>query len=165
MVVPKQKPHRSIQTYATPWDFVHKVEKRLGIVQFAVDLAASFENRKAPEWLAEDDDSLSAEWDWAKLLESGWGWLNPPYTNIGAWAEKARDASLYAANIAMLVPALVGSNWFRDCVHRQAQVLALNGRIVFEGHTAGYPKDLILCLYGPQYKLTPDFDVWDWRKA
>ncbi len=160
MTVPKQKPHRSKQTYETPWDFVHKVEKRLGIDHFAVDLAASFENRKAPEWLAEDDDSLASNWDWAKLLDGGWGWLNPPYTNIGKWAKKCHETQLKGGDVALLVPAAVGSNWFRDYVHNKAFVLALNGRISFDG-VGPYPKDLMLCLYG----VSIGFDVWDWRNA
>lgn len=160
MSVPKQKPHRSKQDYATPWDFVHRVERRLGIAQFALDLAADVTNKKAPEWLAEDDDALAGYWDWAKMLYDGeWAWLNPPYTNIADWVAKCDKAQVDGARIALLVPASVGSNWFRDYVHEVAMVLALNGRISFDGKNP-YPKDLLLCLYG----LPPGFDVWDWRK-
>lgn len=158
--MPQQKPHRSCQTYETPWDFVHRVERRLGIAQFAIDLAASFDNRKAPQWLAEDDNALSPRWKWADEIGDGWGWLNPPYTNIGSWAEKCIETSIDGGKVALLVPASVGSNWFRDSVFPFAYVLALNGRISFDG-AGNYPKDSILCLYG----LLPGFDVWDWRKS
>lgn len=159
MTVPQQKPHKSYQAYETPWDFVHRVERRLGIAQFAVDLAASVDNKKASEWLAEDDDALNSQWHWGELLAGGWGWLNPPYTDITTWAKKCDQSSLSGAKIALLVPASVGSNWYRDYVHNRAQVWALNGRISFD-NVGPYPKDLILCLYG----LPPGFDVWDWRK-
>ncbi len=67
------------------------------------------------------------------------------------------------ARIAFLVPAGVGSNWYRDFVHNKARVLALNGRLAFiEGKPKLlYPKDCILCLYGPDF--APGFDVWSWK--
>lgn len=85
--------------------------------------------------------------------------LTPPYSNIKEWVAKC-DGSLAA--IALLVPASVGSNWFRDHVDGKARVFFLNGRVTFVGHKAGYPKDLILCLYGPD--IAPGYEVWDWRK-
>lgn len=67
--------------------------------------------------------------------------------------------------MAFLVPAGVGANWYRDFIHRRALVLALNGRLAFmpDKPTWLYPKDCILCLFGPT--VTPDFDVWSWRGA
>jgi hypothetical protein len=66
--------------------------------------------------------------------------------------------------IVVLVPASVGSNWWKEHVHREAWVLFLNRRITFEGHTAGYPKDLALIVYGPD-KAGCGYDIWDWRTA
>src|SRR6478752_7574890 len=135
-MAPKQKPHRSRQDYETPWEFVHKVEKLLGIPQFYVDLAADTVNHKAPHWLDENDDSLQC--NWVDMVGSDhldeWMWLNPPYTNIGAWAEKCmREYIANGVKVALLVPARVGSDWFRDYVHNTAAVRALNGRLSFDG--------------------------------
>ena len=60
--------------------------------------------------------------------------------------------------MAFLVPAAVGSNWFRDYVDGKALVLLLNGRLSFDG-AGPYPKDCILCLYG----IEPGYEVWSWR--
>lgn len=59
----------------------------------------------------------------------------------------------------LLVPASVGSRWFAEHVHGWARVLALSGRLSFDG-IAPFPKDLILAVYGEP----PGFDVWDWRQ-
>lgn len=63
--------------------------------------------------------------------------------------------------ILMLVPASVGSNWYRDFVFRKAQTVFINGRIKFLGQMQPYPKDLMLCVFGfDQY----DFEVWTPKK-
>jgi hypothetical protein len=77
----------------------------------------------------------------------------------------------------MLIPAGVGSNWWRDYVHNKAMVLLLNGRITFggcppnpkTGKVDAYPKDCALLLYSPENKFYIDhgdaaYDVWSWAK-
>jgi hypothetical protein len=67
---------------------------------------------------------------------------------------------LFDTKIALLVPASVGSNWYRDYVDRYAYVLFLNGRIDFIPGEP-YPKDCMLVLYG--YSNKPGNRVWTWR--
>lgn len=163
--MPKQRPHRSRQTYATPWPFVHAVEALLGIDRFTMDFAADARNAKAHSFWTQRDDSLSKNSrEWVAMCQGGWGWLNPPFTDIGAWAKKCAMVGYHAKGaVAMLVPASVGSNWFRDYVHGNAYVLALNGRIAFDPKNPkwGYPKDCMLCLYG--HAPRTGFDVWTWK--
>jgi hypothetical protein len=45
-------------------------------------------------------------------------------------------------------------------VHKKALVLALSGRLSFDGK-APYPKDLMLV----EYNRADGFDVWDLRKT
>lgn len=159
--MPKQRPGRSEQSVATPHDFLSRVKTALGIETFVWDFAASRVNTVSPRgYFDEADDALTIP-DWhTKTGAKGWGWLNPPYANIAPWVERCADCG-DLAHIALLVPASVGSNWFREEVLGQALVIALNGRLTFCGHTAPYPKDLMLCLYGPD--VIPRFTVWDWR--
>lgn len=144
----------SKQDYETPNIFMAAVVKRFGPVNF--DLAASPHNAKHANYFSEKDDSFQQEWH--KI--PGNQWLNPTYDNIKPWAEKCAYESQLGARILFLVPASVGSNWFRDYVHRRAFVLALNGRLSFDG-IAPYPKDLILGAYG----WGVGFDTWDWRNT
>jgi phage N-6-adenine-methyltransferase len=161
-VMPVQKPGKSIQTYATPPEYIAAVKKRFGIREFAYDLAASKENTKARHFFCEEEDSLAQVW--SRL--DGDLWLNPPYAHIAPWAQKCNDATwarwptmASARRIFFLVPAGVGANWFASFVHNRALVLFNNGRISFDG-IAPYPKDTLLAVYG----LKPGYEVWDWRK-
>lgn len=164
MSEPKQKPYRSKQNYGTPQNFIDATLRRLRIAAFMCDFAADAENKKATAYWSEADDSLShGAVDWAMRIGGGWGWLNPPFTTIGPWAKKCREVKEWGRQIAFLVPAAVGSNWFRDHVDGHALVLLLNGRLAFmpDKPTWLYPKDCILCLYSPSIK--PGYEVWNWR--
>lgn len=162
MTEPIQKPGRSRQDYGTPPEFLAAVKARLGIRLFAFDFACNFDgsNAKGLDWYISD---ALAEDDWAAQLlgEDDWGWLNPEYADIAPWAARCAEVREAGGQIALLVPAGIGANWFREHVHGKALVLALNGRLTFEGCTAPYPKDCILALYSPQ--IAPGFDVWRWK--
>lgn len=155
----------SKQDYETPLEFIDAVEKRFGTLTF--DLAAHAGNAKCSRFFTLEPapehpgalvaDALHSSW-W-ELSPGGLLWLNPPFANLGPWAKKCLDESRQGAEIVMLVPASIGSNWFRDFVHQRAGVLALNGRITFVGATQPYPKDCMLIQYGPH---APGFDVWTW---
>lgn len=154
-VMPRQKPGQSRQDYATPARFISAVKTRLGIDDFAVDLAADRWNAKAAMYLTKEQDSLGVDWRELLALGDRWMWLNPPFANIDPWAEKCAGAR--PLKIAFLAPA--GSpNWFRDHVDGKAFVLMLNGRLSFDG-VGPYPKDCILALYG----VAPGYEVWDWQ--
>lgn len=153
--MPAQKPGRSKQDYCTPKEFLEAVCDRFVIEQFVLDVAASADNAIAPNYYDEADDGLKQVW-WA----DGWTWCNPPYANIRPWVEKAWNESLAGAQVAMLIPASVGANWWRDWVHDKAHVWFLNGRLSFDG-IAPYPKDLALLIYTPHVK--GGYRVWDWR--
>lgn len=184
MTMPEQKPGRSKQDYATPVEFIAAVKHRLSIKRFAHDFAADSSNHKARTWFSVAHDGLSDRWNWYDWIgPSEWGWLNPPFDDIDPWARRCCDLGDWG-HIALLVPAGVGSNWFRDYVDRHALVLLLNGRLCFIDdweHTIDpaslkpgkgparfytqaplYPKDCILCLFGPD--IVPGYEVWNWRK-
>jgi phage N-6-adenine-methyltransferase len=144
----------SKQNYGTPPDFIRAVEGRFGKIVF--DLAAERSNAKAKLFYTEADDSLKQPWH--KL--GGLLWLNPPFSNIEPWAKACYHESVRGAEIAFLTPASIGSNWFRNFVHEHAYVLALNGRLKFEGCADPYPKDCILSIFG---RGIHGFDVWKWK--
>ncbi len=153
--MPKQKPGRSVQTYATPAEFLIAVKRKLGIDAFVWDLAADRTNACALKFWTPEDNSLLSPWAIADPGE--WCWLNPPYDDIGPWVQRAVEQQ---ARVAVLVPASVGANWWRDWVQDKARVLLLNGRITFVGETDPYPKDCVLLLYGPEQ--VPGSEVWSW---
>lgn len=182
MAMPPQKPGRSKQDYETPYDFLQATKRMLDIRDFSFDYACSRQNCKAIMGWTEKDDSLSrsvAEWSvYSMAADNNWGWLNPPYADIQPWVVRALETSLIGGRIAFLVPASVGSNWYRDFIHEQfgVQTLFLNGRLCFVKdwqHTINpttgafytseplYPKDCVLVLFGTDRDYNAD--VWTWK--
>lgn len=156
MTIPRHHRGSSAQAVATPVEFIRAVLGYLGEEKFIIDLAADTSNTVAEAFFTEEDDSLEQDWD---VFEGGgWCWLNPPFSNIKPWVRKAAASR---ANIALLVPASVGANWWREWVHGKADVLFLNGRIKFTGHQTPYPKDLALLLYTPRHHS--GYNIWNWR--
>lgn len=152
---PAQRPGKSFQAYETPRDFLDAVEARFGKLTW--DLSASDENRKAPCWITKEQDSLSV--DWNSTCASWLCWLNPPFGNIGDWAEKCAKESRLGCRILFLTPASVGSNWFQRWVVPYAHVLELSPRLSFDGKSP-FPKDLILSVY--MHGLTGR-SHWRWK--
>lgn len=154
---PTIRRHRSEQAVSTPWEFIHAVEERFG--QLAVDLAATAENAKAPEFITPEMDTFKQ--DWFNVLKGRWGWLNPEFDPMKKWVQKCANEQGKGAEFLVLSPASVGSNWFWDYVQPFATVYCLTPRIMLEGSKDVYPKDLILSHYSP----TPN-DVlqrWKWK--
>src|SRR3990167_2443403 len=159
--MPKQKPGKSFQAYQTPPEFLAAVRSLLDIDDFACDLAASPENAVCLPFYTESQDALQQPW---LIQPGGWNWCNPPFAHIEPWVRKAWTEQIqFGTQTAMLLPAGVGSNWWREWVHGKAQVLLLNGRLSFDG-VAPYPKDCVLLLYSPVRVLLADYNVWQWQK-
>jgi len=165
---PMPTPGSSRQDYGTPQEFLLSVKTLLQITSFWKDLAASPENAVASRYYTVDNDALLIRNGWESPY-FGWNWLNMPFRKIEPWVEKAHQTES-VGNHAVLVPASVGSAWWRKWVHRKATVLFLEGRLTFVGEIDPYPKDCALLLYPFGKGLTRfgstvhHYNVWDWRK-
>lgn len=157
MAMPRQKPGLSKQDYGTPPEFLTAVKNRLKIPKFDIDLAATYDNAVADECYTERMNALSPEHPWK--MGDGWSWLNPPYARLAPWVLKAASEAANGAQIAMLVPASVGSGWWAYAAARSYQAF-LQGRLTFNGETAPYPKDCALLLWTP-WGFTGQ-EIWRW---
>ena len=159
--MPRQKPGKSRQDYGTPPELLAAVKKRLHIEHFSIDLAASAENTVADNFYSEEDDSLVQNWNQWRSIRGGWAWLNPPFGDIEPWVAKAANEAENGAQIVMLVPASVGSNWWSAYVEHYSYQIFLNPRLTFVGETTPYPKDCALLIYTP-LALTGN-ECWRWK--
>jgi hypothetical protein len=171
MAMPKQKPGRSKQNYRTPKNLFTAILQHLGISEFKHDFAADRFNTKAKKfWTMRDDSLVQRASLWVLACRMGWGWLNPPFGKIRPWAAKCLAVHKRGGKIALLVPASVGSNWYRDYIHEQpgVQVTFLNGRPCFDGK-AGFPKDVMLVLFtGNTNPFNTNVfapEVWSWKES
>src|SRR5687767_6022822 len=62
--------------------FIASLEERFG--RFTLDVAAAEHNAKAPAYYTREQDGLTLPW-------AGRVWCNPPYSDCGAWVQKAWD--------------------------------------------------------------------------
>lgn len=170
-MAPKQKPGLSKQDYCTPPEFLAALKRRLCIKRFWCDLAASKDNAVAEWFYTEEDNSLLQCWNseecnyFIPKWDAGeWAFCNPPFAKIKPWVFKASMEAMYGAQVAILVPAAVGSNWWKHWVHDNAHVLFLNGRLSFIPDKPKwlYPKDCAILLYTPHSR--GGYEVWNWRE-
>ncbi len=154
------------QDYQTPPQFTEAIAKRFGRATF--DLAAT-EGQQivgASEYFTPEVDSLKQSW--ANLGTKPGPkprvvFLNPPFSKIAPWAGKLTSECRWLQRwTLMLVPASVGSEWYRKHVHGKALVLGLSPRLTFVGERTPYPKDLMLVCVGFG---AVGFDTWRWDRA
>ena len=168
---PRQNRGHSRQDYSTSCEFLCAVRSRFGRID--VDLAARKDNAVTDLFIGPDADSLTVPW--ARSFGGALpdvriplAWCNPEFANIRPWVAKAREETRgnlgreFPLCVLLLVPAAVGSAWFRDFVHGAAKVFVLSPRLQFEGETAPYPKDCMLLLFGP---WGGGFDLWQWSAS
>ncbi len=155
--MPIQKPGKSEQIVCTPPELLKALKLRLGIAEFAIDLAASPNNAITSVYYTEEQNSLIQPW-----AHFGWGFCNPPFSNLAPWVAKGWAEIIYGAQTVMLVPASVGSNWWRDSVDRCAHVLFLTPRVTFVGHKTAYPKDIAILLYTSY--IFGGYEVFSWKE-
>jgi site-specific DNA-methyltransferase (adenine-specific) len=161
--MPIQKPGRSEQVVLTPTNFVTAMLNKFPHLLeggFVRDLAADEFNTLSKDYFSESSDALIHPWNDIHGVQ----WCNPPFGQLPDWTAKAAAEARKGAEVFMLVPASVGSNWWRDNVDNKANIRFLNGRLTFKGHTAPYPKDLALLFYARYFLEGSYYSVWDWRK-
>jgi site-specific DNA-methyltransferase (adenine-specific) len=116
-----------ITSWPTPQWLVDQLAEEFAPGGFGLDPAATAANAKAPRFFTEADDGLAQPWH-ARAV-----WLNPPYgkTSTPRWLAKARaevDCG-HAGLVVCLVPARVGTAWWRHYEDDPAAFMRVIGRI------------------------------------
>ncbi len=135
-------------SYETPQWLFDGLNKEFN---FTLDLACTEENKKCPHGLTFPEyDSLKM--DWHKLTD-GWMWLNPPYSPLKPWIQKAQQESRKGAKIVVLCPPHVSTRYFSEIP--PAQIRFILGRVPFVlngEEQKGNTSDSCLLIYGPPVK-------------
>lgn len=133
--------------WATPVDVFAPLNAEFG---FTVDAAAKPWNAKLPRFYA---SGLAEEWTNEVV------WLNPPYSEIGVWLEKARAEAERGATVVALVPCSPDRHWWSQHVEGKAEVRLLtrstlrSGRIHFvkeDGTSGRAPFASVILVYRPK---------------
>ena len=122
------------QCNETPWTHVRAVEAdSFGGLPFALDVAASEHNRKAPRHYSVTDNGLSSPW-------VDRVWCNPPYENQGEWLAMGVYWARQGIRSAFLVLASTSANYWRPCCFEAGTVDFYEGRIAFPDPATGLPR-------------------------
>lgn len=82
---------------------------------FDLDAAASEWNAKCHFYFNEKQNGLTQ--DWSILGSIPKVWLNPPYSTVGPWLEKARVEARKGCTVAVLVNADHTTGWYKQHVY------------------------------------------------
>lgn len=136
----KQEPDSLKGVWVTPWDFFNKLNEEFAL---EVDVAASVENTRLPEYFDEQSDGLSGDWTNRRC------WMNPPYgRSIGKWVKKAATSG--AEVCVCLLPARTDTRWFHDYIYGKAEIRFIKGRIKFSGMKgSGKFPSMVVIFRGP----------------
>jgi site-specific DNA-methyltransferase (adenine-specific) len=111
-----------------------------------------------------DSDGLTRSW-WGWMSgERGLAFVNPPYSQMKAWAEKVAAEAKQGTPIIALVAARTDTRWWRDLWAAADVVGFWRGRLRFEVDgvpqgTAPFPSALIGCNIGRRRFEKAFFDV------
>jgi len=109
------------QNAKTPLTLFFSIQELFNI-KFKYDLAASVENALCPDFITEEQDSLSIDWP-----TGVWCWLNPPFWNLTRWIRKCDEQAARGVKIVSIWPLSSDLNttpaWKNSCVY------ALHGRV------------------------------------
>jgi phage N-6-adenine-methyltransferase len=135
-VVPVYHRHQKDE-WATPRDRFREWNREF---RFTLDAAATASNALCRRFFTADDDALTKKW-------RGRVWLNPPYSRVAEFVEKAYSEVQdgHASVVVALVPARTDTRWWHDYVIK-GEVRFMRGRLKFGDTTnsAPFPSALVI---------------------
>jgi phage N-6-adenine-methyltransferase len=111
----KAKEHRNPkQDWGTPWDVFSDINECLDY-QIFLDVCASAENTKCPNFIHKDYNSGALVNDWVPPIGGFW-YCNPPFDQVEQFLMQAWRQFNKGYEGMMLVPSNQEVNWFRDFI-------------------------------------------------
>ena len=107
-----------------------------------MDAAATEENRLCRLFISEEENTLTTSWPQAMGYAEGYVWLNPPYSDIGPFVEKAASEKKWSRiGCVMLLPADTSVGWFSQAIETASEVRFITGgRLSFVQPSTGKKK-------------------------
>ncbi len=110
---------------------------------FTLDPASSEHNYKCEKHYTQEEDGLTKDWSGEIVF------INPPYSQIKIWVEKAYNEWLnHNVMIIMLLPARTDTKWFHKYIYNQVgiEIEFIKGRLKFKGarNSAPFPSMLVI---------------------
>lgn len=90
-------------------------------------------------------DGLSISWHREKVC-----FVNPPYSEMALWVEKAYNEWKLGSTIILLIPPRTDTRYFHDYINLNAEIRFIKGRVKFihpdtgEGKAAPFPSIYVI---------------------
>jgi len=107
--------------WSTPDEFYDKLNSEFN---FTLDPCADDTNFRCEKYFTVEDDGLAQSWANEVVF------MNPPYSKIKEWIEKAYNSRRNAV-IVCLIPARVDTRWFHKYCTFAKEVRFVKGRLKF----------------------------------
>lgn len=109
---------------------------------FTLDVCATASNAKCKKYFTKEDNGLIQPWT-AEIC-----WMNPPYSQIGQWIEKAatEGSILDRAGVVCLIPSRTDTRYWHQFVMPYAcEIAFIKGRLKFgdSKNSAPFPSCLV----------------------
>jgi site-specific DNA-methyltransferase (adenine-specific) len=95
-----------------------------------------------------DPCPLNADFDGLKTDWNGSIFVNPPYSNIKGFLQKAHDELQKgnAKTVVFLIPSRTDTKWFHEYVYNRADIRFIKGRLKFGNskNSAPFPSMLVI---------------------
>lgn len=114
--------------WSTPSELVAWMESEYG--DYDIDAAASKENAVCEKFYSKETNCLKRLWGSNKHI-----WLNPPYSNITPFVNKAIEQMEHNNQIDMLLPCDTSTGWFYEAQQRAAEIIWITGEVYQEDGT------------------------------
>jgi phage N-6-adenine-methyltransferase len=112
-------------TWETPKDILLQACKKYKINP-TLDVCATQQNRKYDNYFGKETDALKQEWNEDFFM-------NPPYSEIESWMEKAYEQHRkFNVDALILVFSKTGTKWWHKYVEDKAEIHFQKGRIRFQ---------------------------------
>lgn len=108
---------------------------------FNLDPCATEENHKCNTFYTAEIDGLKQKWGGYRVF------CNPPYSNIGAWVEKAfRETRNDNTLVVLLIPSRTDTRYFHDYIYQRAEIRFIKGRLKFNDskNSAPFPSMIVI---------------------
>lgn len=76
--------------------------------------------------------------------------VNPPYSNIRPWMEKARLEAGAGKVVVLLVPSRTCTKWWHDHAMKATEIRFIRGRLKFGGSKASAPFPSCVVIFKPK---------------
>jgi len=143
--------------WSTPQDIFDQLNAEF---RFNIDLAATAENAKVPNFYTKEMDALSISWSGDTILDNlPCGWLNPPYSRglCARFIAKAAKERRQGFMTVMLLPARTDTKAFHAHIYDAStwqsregiDIRFLPGRLKFGGSKDSAPFPSMVVVFEP----------------